>query len=159
MWTLSSWLLFAIRCKISQLSFLFLFYFFKILFLKKKYQKVPPTIYNCSPANQGTNNCTNSDVTNCALRESSCFNLGVGVTDNCHNGGFFPYGAIGEIVWHDSNANGILDNSETGVTTPVEVNKIIFSFHFKYKNLNHFYFKSPKYKFSNYKNNKTKFKG
>ena len=95
---------------------------------QKKKQKVPPTIYNCSPANQGTNNCTNSDVTNCTLRESSCFNLGVGVTDNCHNGGFFPYGAIGEIVWHDSNANGILDNSETGITIPVEVNKIISSF-------------------------------
>ena len=78
------------------------------------------------------------------MKESNCFSLAAGVTDNCHNGGFFPYGAIGEIVWHDSNANGILDNSETGVTTPVEVNKIIFSFPLRKQKFESFLFQIPK---------------
>uniref|UniRef100_UPI0026347C2F SdrD B-like domain-containing protein n=1 Tax=uncultured Chloroflexus sp. TaxID=214040 RepID=UPI0026347C2F len=65
-----------------------------------------------SPANQGSDDAVDSDVeTN---GETTVFTLVSGQSDLTRDAGLYPLLSLGNLVWEDSNNNGVFDSSESG---------------------------------------------
>ncbi|MBD2667016.1 SdrD B-like domain-containing protein, partial [Richelia sinica] len=77
-----------------------------------KVQFVQPTGFNgVSPVNVGTNDALDSDGL-----VSDVVTLSPGENDTTVDSGFYKTASLGDRVWEDSNANGIQDNGEVGVS-------------------------------------------
>ncbi|PDV97368.1 hypothetical protein A9Q02_18615, partial [Candidatus Chloroploca asiatica] len=73
---------------------------------------IPPE-YAVSPQDQGANNATDSDVNPVDLRTTT-----ITLTDNTDltwDLGLYPRLTIGNLVWYDTNDNGLVDPGEPGI--------------------------------------------
>ncbi|OAN45081.1 hypothetical protein A6A03_02690 [Chloroflexus islandicus] len=74
-----------------------------------------PAQYAISPLDQGTNNAVDSDVDPATLRTAT---ITLGATNNndlTWDLGLYPRLTLGNLVWYDSNDNGVVDSGENGI--------------------------------------------
>ena len=73
---------------------------------------VTPNGYTITTRDQGAD-ATDSDIS--AAGRTGTYTVAGGGVDLSIDAGFYKAAAIGDQIWYDKNANGILDNGETGV--------------------------------------------
>jgi hypothetical protein len=75
---------------------------------------VRPDGYSFSPADLGGNDATDSDAN--PLGATGCYTLAAGETNLTVDAGLYQPAALGDFVWNDTNANGIQDAGEPGIS-------------------------------------------
>ncbi|ACL25990.1 SdrD B-like domain-containing protein [Chloroflexus aggregans] len=75
----------------------------------------PPTGYVITAANRGSDDNTDSDI-DPVTGATTTFALTSGATDLTWDAGLYQPATLGNRVWHDSNANGIAESGEEGVS-------------------------------------------
>ncbi len=81
---------------------------------------IAPGGYYFTSLHQGLNSGQDSDANN--LGVTSAFMLTSGQSDLTHDAGLFRLGAIGDLVWRDSNNDGVHNDNESGAANvPVQL--------------------------------------
>jgi protocatechuate 3,4-dioxygenase beta subunit len=75
---------------------------------------VAPAGYSFSPQDAGSNDVIDSDA-NTTTGRSATFTVTSGQINNTVDAGLYRPATIGDLVWHDTNGNGIQDAGEPGV--------------------------------------------
>ncbi|MDD2836554.1 MAG: SdrD B-like domain-containing protein, partial [Methanothrix sp.] len=74
-----------------------------------------PTGYDSfSPKDQGSDNAVDSDA-DAVTGQTASVTLQSGDNDLTWDAGVYRYASLGDLVWHDKNANGIQDSGEEGI--------------------------------------------
>ena len=76
-------------------------------------QVVTPSGWELTSRTNGPDNCLDSDADATGL--SACVTLSGGTTNLCTDFGFFKRAGVGDLVWNDTDADGIQDAGEAGV--------------------------------------------
>jgi len=74
---------------------------------------IPPNDYEISQATQGTNDSLDSNIDTLGLMQSET--LISGEHNPTYDAGIYQFASIGNYVWEDLNANGIQDETNTGI--------------------------------------------
>ena len=75
---------------------------------------IPPAGYEISPQDQGGNDATDSDI-NPSTGRTIVTTLVAGENDLTWDAGLYQLASLGDLVWNDTDADGVQDVGETGI--------------------------------------------